>query len=131
MPTQETDQTTDRDVDAAERAHPATLLGALPPGTAVLAWPGTRDGSPLVTQTRGAVWSLGDGTRVVAVEGHAGGIALTNVDVLPTAARDRRVAAKAWDEGYAEAEHMARCWGHTDWWENEPKNPHRATEAAS
>ena len=53
------------------------------PGTPVLAWPITRNGSPLVTRTRSEVWSLGDGTRVVAVDGHAGGIALTHVDVLP------------------------------------------------
>lgn len=52
------------------------------PGTRVLAWPGTREGSPLVTRTRGEVWRVG-GTSVVRVEGYAGGIALDHVDVLP------------------------------------------------
>lgn len=61
----------------------AVFHDPLPPGTPVLAWPITRNGSPLVTRTRGEVWTLGDGTRVVAVEGYAGGIALTHVDVLP------------------------------------------------
>lgn len=61
----------------------AVFHDPLAPGTPVLAWPMTRNGSPLVTRTRGEVWSLGDGTRVVSVKGYAGGIALTHVDVLP------------------------------------------------
>lgn len=64
-------------------ATTAALMSSLPIGTPVLAWPCTRDGSPLVTRTRSAVWALGDGTRVVAVEGQAGGIALSHVDILP------------------------------------------------
>lgn len=61
----------------------ATHHDPIAPGTLVLAWPVSRMGSPLVTRTRGECWSLGDGTRVVAVEGHAGGISLAHVDVLP------------------------------------------------
>jgi hypothetical protein len=37
--------------------------------------------------------------------------------------------AEAWQEGYNAAETMARCWGHTDWWEGEPENPYRAALA--
>jgi hypothetical protein len=39
------------------------------------------------------------------------------------------VLAEAWDEGYEAAEYMARCWGHTDHWEDEPANPHRIEAA--
>ena len=38
-------------------------------------------------------------------------------------AAEAKVAA-AWGEGYEAAEHMARCWGHTDHWEDEPANPY-------
>lgn len=62
--------------------QPAAHLDALPIGTTVLAWPGTRESRPLVTRTRSQVWALGSGTRVVRVEGLSGGIALTHVDVL-------------------------------------------------
>jgi hypothetical protein len=73
--------TTDNDVPgyAVSARHHDPLI----PGTLVLAWPGSRDSSPLVTRTRGEVWTLGDGARVVAVEGYPGGISLDHVDVLP------------------------------------------------
>lgn len=51
-----------------------------PVGSLVLAWPGTRDAEPLVTQTRSVAWALGDGHPVVAVEGRAGGISLGHVE---------------------------------------------------
>lgn len=66
------------------KAVSAVLHEPIPVGTRVLAWTMTRNGSPLVTRTRSQCWSLGDGTRVVKVEGHVGGIALTHIDVLPT-----------------------------------------------
>ena len=40
----------------------------------------------------------------------------------------RQAKAEAWDEGFARAEYMARCWGHTDYWGEEdpyPTNPYR------
>lgn len=36
--------------------------------------------------------------------------------------------AKAWDEGYDAAYHMARCWGHVDQWEDWPTNPYLAAD---
>lgn len=64
-------------------AVPAGHHDPLRPGTPVLAWPGSRESSPLVTRTRSEVWALASGDRVVMVEGCAGGIALTHIDVLP------------------------------------------------
>lgn len=54
-----------------------------PVGTPVLAFPGSREGRALMTRTRSVAWSLGH-EPVVMVEGYAGGIALTHVEVLPT-----------------------------------------------
>jgi hypothetical protein len=54
-----------------------------PIGTAVRAWPGTRKGTGLRSETRSKAWALHDGTPVVAVNGHDGGIGLSHVDVLP------------------------------------------------
>lgn len=59
-----------------------------PPGTPVVAYPGVRPEDPtaaslctrLETRTRSAAWNLGHGEPVVAVEGYAGGIALTHID---------------------------------------------------
>lgn len=48
--------------------------------------------------------------------------------VLAAAVREARAAA--WDEGYGAAEGMARCWGHTDHWEDEPENPYCADRIA-
>lgn len=33
--------------------------------------------------------------------------------------------AQAWADGYNDAATMARCYGHTDYWEDEPSNPYR------
>jgi hypothetical protein len=55
-----------------------------PVGTPVVAFPcmrGCPDHPGLVTVTRTPAWTLGDHTPVVTVEGYAGGIALTHVDV--------------------------------------------------
>jgi hypothetical protein len=55
--------------------------------------------------------------------------ALTNSVVAERDALREQLAqaqAKAWDEGYSAAEYMAKCWGHTDSWEDEPANPYRA-----
>lgn len=54
---------------------------AHPVGTPVLAYPLTRDDEPLRTRTRRPAWTLGHGMPVVSVEGHAGGIALTHIDL--------------------------------------------------
>lgn len=59
----------------------------LPIGTPVRAFPGTRDSEPLVTRTRSEVWRTDAGDEVVAVEGYAGGIALTHIDVIERAQR--------------------------------------------
>lgn len=53
-----------------------------PVGTPVLAWPGTRDDEPFVTCTRTPAWTLGHGAAVVSVEGRAGGIALTHIQLI-------------------------------------------------
>ena len=51
-----------------------------PPGTLVRYWPGIReDGPGTLSLTRSAAWLVGKRT-VVAVEGYAGGIALSHVD---------------------------------------------------
>lgn len=55
----------------------------LPIGTPVLAFGGTRDDRVVVTRTRSEVWQI-SGQPVVAVEGIAGGIALTHIEVLPS-----------------------------------------------
>lgn len=39
----------------------------------------------LETTTRTPAWTLGHGTPVVSVEGYAGGIALTHIDVIEAA----------------------------------------------
>lgn len=62
----------------------------IPVGTRVHAYPDTREGRRLVTRTRSVVWRLGDGTEVVAVDGYAGGIALTHIDVIDEAPSDRK-----------------------------------------
>lgn len=80
-----------------------------PVGTPVVAYPGIRPERPvavayrkaveagrtvagetnpckrLETTTRTPAWNLGHGTPVVSVEGYAGGIALTHVDVIEVA----------------------------------------------
>jgi len=60
----------------------------VPVGTPVVAYPGVRpddfpgvDLTRLDTVTRSRAWELGHGQPVVSVEGYAGGIALTHVDV--------------------------------------------------
>jgi hypothetical protein len=90
-----------RDAEVGARVIEGQAVSArfhdpLAPGTHVLAWPGSRDSAPLVTRTRSEVWTLGSGDRVVMVEGRAGGIALTHIDVLPT--RADALAAEAGGE---------------------------------
>ncbi|MFI8254121.1 hypothetical protein [Streptomyces filamentosus] len=53
-----------------------------PVGTAVVAYPVTRDDEPLRTVTRTPAWTLGHGAPVVSVEGCSGGIRLTHIDVI-------------------------------------------------
>ena len=55
---------------------------ACPVGTAVLAFPGSREGRALMTRTRSTAWLVGS-EPVVMVEGYAGGIALTHIEVIP------------------------------------------------
>lgn len=57
-----------------------------PVGTPVRFWPGVRSGDGELAVTRSEAWELGDGTPVVAVEGRAGGIALSHVEVDEEAA---------------------------------------------
>jgi len=67
----------------AEPINVADLFNSrYPVGTAVHAYPGVRNGKPLVTVTRSTAWLLGDGTPVVKVLGYSGGIALTHIDVV-------------------------------------------------
>lgn len=60
-------------------------------GTPVVAYPLTRPeaGQPdfferLETKTRTPAWTLSHGDPVVSVDGYAGGICLTHIDVIPT-----------------------------------------------
>lgn len=62
----------------------APKFEALDIGTAVLAFPGGRDGRAIVTTTRSKPWVLPSGDVVVLVDRYAGGIALTHIEVLPT-----------------------------------------------
>lgn len=55
----------------------------MPIGTPVLAWPGDRNGRALVTVTRSEVWQALSKDLLVMVEGVAGGITLTHIEVLP------------------------------------------------
>lgn len=57
-----------------------------PVGTAVVAYPDSRLDRALETVTRTPAWTLGHGAPVVSVEGYAGGISLTHVDVIGGAA---------------------------------------------
>jgi hypothetical protein len=50
-------------------------------GTPVVAYPLSREDEPLRTRTRTAAWTLGHGAAVVSVDGYAGGIALTHIDL--------------------------------------------------
>lgn len=56
---------------------------ANPPGSPVLAWPGTRDQEPLRTRTRSGAWVLPEGQPVVMVKGYAGGIHLDHIEPDP------------------------------------------------
>jgi hypothetical protein len=51
------------------------------PGVRVRYWSGIREGEGRTSRTRSEAWDL-CGSPVVAVEGHAGGIALTHVQPL-------------------------------------------------
>ena len=59
------------------------LAEHFPVGTPVLAWTGTRDDAPRWTKTRSEPWQLGHGAWVVAVEGVAGGIAMSHIERIP------------------------------------------------
>lgn len=63
-----------------------------PIGTRVAAFPITRDEQPLLTSTRTPAWTLGHGTVVVSVEGYAGGICLTHIDVIETPPLEQQIA---------------------------------------
>jgi hypothetical protein len=64
-----------------------------PVGTPVIAYPSVRPEHPaadaackrLDTVTRTPAWTLGHGAPVVSVEGYAGGICLTHIDVITAA----------------------------------------------
>lgn len=64
-----------------------------PPGTPVHFWPGIRLVEPLKSRTRGEAWALPSGEAVVRVEGRAGGIALSHIEVIAVAAESELVPA--------------------------------------
>lgn len=93
----------------------------LPVGTPVLAWPGSRDERALLTRTRTDVW-VTSGQHLVSVDGYAGGIALTHIEVLPTpgSASDRdTLAALRYVVSYARRRSAAGSldghWEAPDW----------------
>lgn len=53
-----------------------------PVGTPVRYWPGVREGAGTESKTRSEAWLMGGHSVVVKVEGYAGGIALTHVEVI-------------------------------------------------
>lgn len=55
---------------------------AHPVGTPVRYWRGIRQGEGTLSKTRTPAWALYSGDVVVSVEGSAGGIALTHVEVV-------------------------------------------------
>lgn len=67
-----------------------------PVGTPVVAYPGARNGKGLITRTRTPAWELGHGEPVVSVDGHAGGIALTHVDVFGATDTSPEASAARW-----------------------------------
>lgn len=75
------------DTTSHAAAHAAAQAAAFthPTGTPVLAWPGARDADLetfIRTRTRSAAWVLvGDHTAVVMVDGIAGAIALSHIEV--------------------------------------------------
>ncbi|MCB5280560.1 hypothetical protein [Arthrobacter sp. ES1] len=66
-----------------------------PPGTPVHFWPGIRLAEPLKSRTRGEAWALPSGAAVVRVEGRAGGIALSHIEVITAAAASAAPALTA------------------------------------
>jgi len=52
-----------------------------PVGTPVRYWPGVRSGEGRESVTRTPAWVVGGHTPCVSVEGYAGGIALTHIEV--------------------------------------------------
>lgn len=54
---------------------------AYPVGTRVLAFPGTQEGLALHTRTRTRAWNIID-RPVVSVEGYAGCVALTHIEII-------------------------------------------------
>ncbi|MFI5992405.1 hypothetical protein ACIBAC_11210 [Streptomyces sp. NPDC051362] len=62
-----------------------TFNSRFPIGTPVFAYPATRDDEALISRTRTPAWELGHGEPVVSVDGYAGGICLTHVDVMTEA----------------------------------------------
>lgn len=89
-----------------------------PVGTPVVAYPMARPEHPtytpaerLETVTRSRAWTLGHGAPVVSVEGYAGGIALTHVDVVPAAcATEAGEGREQYEIGSLDREH--NIWTH-------------------
>jgi hypothetical protein len=78
----------------------AEFNAAHPVGTPVVAYPGTRNDEGLITKTRTPAWELGHGAPVVSVDGYAGGICLTHIDVRKPACNWNPVQATTdcdWD----------------------------------
>lgn len=66
-----------------------------PAGTPVHFWPGVRMAEPLTSRTRGEAWALPSGQAVVRVEGRAGGIALSHIEVITAVAASAAQLAAA------------------------------------
>ena len=61
----------------------AVVLNALyPPGAPVRYWPGRREGEGRLSKIRSVWWVLSHGEIVVKVEGYAGGIAESHVEMV-------------------------------------------------
>jgi hypothetical protein len=77
-------------------------------------------------------WTDVDVTRVASAIHRLDQYALTYVDcdlfattmLDALAPRVAELQRAAWQDGYDAATSMARGWGHTDYWENEPDNPY-------
>lgn len=70
-----------READTFNEQHPIA--------TPVRYWPALREGEGRPSQTRSPAWALSSGVAVVSVEGYAGGIALSHVQVTELGGSDR------------------------------------------
>lgn len=89
----------DAPLQTAEQLAAHAFNEAVPVGTRVRYWPGTREGEGRESITRTPAWSI-PGAALVSVEGFPGGISLTHVDHTTAGmARPSRGSEQRLEEG--------------------------------